>query len=87
MCEPPQKCWPRTTVLPAPSVRPGSVLEWEIIGTTSHTSTSRVMTTSWQGASVTTMGGSGWRMASTALNLSLRGSSTSKSRAIRSAVA
>jgi len=43
MWEPPQKCWPRTTVLPAPSVRPGSVLEWEIIGTTSHTSTSRVI--------------------------------------------
>src|SRR5216683_1414990 len=77
MWEPPQKCLPRTTVLPAPSVRPGSVLAWEIIGTTSQTSTSRVMTISWHGASFTSMGGSGWRMASTALNLNFRGSSTS----------
>jgi len=57
MCEPPQKCLPRTTVVPAPSVRPGSLSEWEIIGTTSQTSISFVMTTSWHGASLVATGG------------------------------
>ena len=74
-------------MLPAPSVRPGSDFEWEIMGTRAHTSTSFVTTTSWQGASFTSMGGSGWRIASTALNLNVFGSSTPNSRAMRSAEA
>ena len=87
MCEPPQKCLPRTTVVPAPSVRPGSLSECEIMGTTSHTSKLFVSTTSWQGPSFTSTGGRGSRSASTTLCLSFRGSSTSRSRAMRSALA
>jgi len=87
MCEPPQKCLPRTTVVPAPRVRPGSLSECEIIGITFHTSMSLVTTTSWQGPSFTSTGGRGARSASTTLCLSVRGSSASRSFAMRSALA